>query len=140
MSQSLIVLDTHILLWFLIEPSRLSEKESEFIEKSINSAQAIITDLTLWEIAMLYAKQRIKVNEPIDIFLNTICKTGIKVCEITPKIAADSVTLPYNFHGDPVDRIIVSTTRVYSASLFTYDEKIIKWAQNGHVSLCKLSK
>ncbi len=135
MPQPLIVLDTHILLWFFIEPSRLSKNELEFIEKAISNGQAIITDLTLWEIAMLYAKQRIRVHEPIDIFLNNICKTGIKIYEITPKIAADSAILPDGFHGDPVDRIIVATTRVCGATLFTYDEKIIKWAQNGHVKL-----
>lgn len=135
MSKPLIVLDTHILLWFLIEPSRLSKEEIDIIETSIINNQAIIADLTLWEIAMLYAKQRIRVHEPIDIFLSNICKTGIQTCQITPKIAADSVTLPDDFHGDPVDKIIVATTRVYSASLFTYDKKIIKWAQTGHVRL-----
>ena len=53
--------------------------------------------------------------------------------DITPEIAAESVSLMDDFHGDPADRIIVATAKCYGATLLTRDQKILSWADLGHI-------
>jgi PIN domain nuclease of toxin-antitoxin system len=45
---------------------------------------------------------------------------------VTAEIALTSCRLP-DFHGDPADRIIVSTAITLGIPLITADEKIIRW-------------
>jgi PIN domain nuclease of toxin-antitoxin system len=59
--------------------------------------------------------------------------SGINICEISAEIAAESIALQNNFHGDPADRIIVATARSYSATLFTRDKQILEWSADGAV-------
>jgi len=50
-----------------------------------------------------------------------------------PAMAIDACTLPGDFHADPADRILVATARAENATLVTRDEKILAYAQAGHV-------
>lgn len=100
------------------------------------SGTLLISSISLWEIAMLVHKKKISVFGRVVDFLTEIENIeGIQIIQIDSKIAAESVTLADNFHGDPVDRIIVATTKVYSAHLITRDQEIIQWAKNGTIKI-----
>ena len=130
-----IILDTHILLWTLLEPNRLSEKIKNIIPKAQDSDNLFISSITLWEIAMLISKKRINVFEPTVTFLNSISNIqGLNIAQINASISADSCSL-VDFHGDPADRLIVSTTRELSGSLVTQDQKILDFADQGFVKV-----
>lgn len=49
---------------------------------------------------------------------------GVRLLELTPRIAVESTQMPGTFHRDPADQMIVATARVYSSPLVTLDEKI----------------
>ena len=53
--------------------------------------------------------------------------TGIKVFELSPKIALESCNLPGDFPKDPADRIIAATARFSRSQLITKDKKIIDY-------------
>ncbi len=53
-----------------------------------------------------------------------INNTGLRVLELSPKIALESCNLPGNFHKDPADRIITATARISRSQLVTKDQKI----------------
>lgn len=134
-----IVLDTHVLLWSLINPEELSKEVKQRIEAAQEANNLIISSITLWEIAMLNYKKRISIYEPLQDFLKTITNiNGLVVQDISAEIAAESVALVDDFHGDPADRIIVATTRINSATLLTRDEKILDWAKLGHMKSLKI--
>lgn len=129
-----IVLDTHVLLWSLLSPEKLSNNIKNLIEVAQNTNNLFISCITLWEISMLIQKGRIDIYEPIDSFLNSIAKTdGLRVVSITPVIAAQSVSLPGGFVGDPADCIIIASTRDIAGTLATYDNKIVSWARLGYL-------
>lgn len=93
-----------------------------------------ICSISLWEIAMLRFKKRINIYEPIKEFLESITNiNGLTVKDISAEIAAESIQLMDEFHGDPADRIIVATTKAYGATLLTRDQKILTWSNFGHI-------
>ena len=129
-----IVLDTHVLLWVLLKPEELSEKIKQQINLAQEETRLVISSISLWEIAMLQFKKRLNIYEPVKDFLESITKVnGLSINDITPEIAAESVSLMDNFHGDPADRIIVATTKYHGATLLTRDQQILTWARFGHI-------
>ena len=136
---SSIILDTHVLLWVLLEPERISKNLKQKIISAQQSRRLFISSISLWEVAMLSQKKRLNVYEPIKDFLKAIVALdGILVKEISADVASESVLLLDDFHGDPADRIIVATARVAGATLLTRDQKILSWAKNGHVKCLKV--
>jgi PIN domain nuclease of toxin-antitoxin system len=129
-----VILDTHTLLWSLLKPEELLDKVKSKIEQAQKDQRLLLSSISLWEIAMLSHKKRIHIFEPVKNFLSSIEEiSGINICEISAEIAAESIALQNNFHGDPADRIIVATARSYSATLFTRDKQILEWSADGAV-------
>ena len=128
-----IVLDTHVLLWALLKPGELSEDVKQQINLAQESAQLFLSSISLWEIAMLKFKKRINIYEPIKDFLEFITNiNGLSIKDISAEIAAESISLMDEFHGDPSDRI-VATVKCCGATLLTRDQKILTWANLGHI-------
>jgi PIN domain nuclease of toxin-antitoxin system len=131
-----IVVDTHVLLWALLQPEELTEEIKHQITLAQENSRLFISSISLWEIAMLKFKKRINIYEPIKDFLESITNiNGISIKDISPEIAAESILLMDNFHGDPADRIIVATAKCYGAMLLTRDQKILTWAELGHIKV-----
>lgn len=131
---NLIVLDTHVLLWSLLQPEELHEDIKQLITIAQENNQLLICSISLWEIAMLKSKRRINIYQPIRDFLESITNIdGLSVKDISAEIAAESVQLMDDFHGDPADRIIVATAKCCGATLITRDQKILTWANLGHI-------
>lgn len=131
---NLLVLDTHILLWSLLNPEELPEDIKRQISQAQENQQLLVSSISIWEIAMLAVKKRINIYEPIRDFLESITNIkGLVIKDISVEIASESVMLTDNFHGDPADRIIVATTKVYGATLVTRDQKILQWASLGNI-------
>lgn len=129
-----IVLDTHILIWILLEPAKLSKSVISIITEAQENNNIFISSITLWEIAMLIHKKRINIYERIGDFLGSIVKIdGLNIIELNDRIAAESVILPNGFYGDPADCIIISSTREIRGTLITRDQKIITWAKEAHI-------
>ena len=129
-----LVLDTHIFLWLMNGDDELSSQEKSIILKSTEEGSIAISAISLWEISMLHARQRLLFTQP---YLNWIKRSldapGIVLCPLTPEIAVESASLPGSFHGDPADRIIVATTRILSVPLMTRDKKILNYAAESYL-------
>jgi len=129
-----IILDTHVLLWSLLQPEELSEEIKYHISSAQENDQLFLCSISLWEIAMLKFKRRINIYEPIKDFLESITNiSGLSIKDISPEIAAQTILLIDDFHGDPADRIIAATTMCNGATLLTRDQKILAWASLGHI-------
>ena len=125
----MIVIDTHIALWWAHDPSKLSQKAVEIIEREEKRKGIYISVASIWEIAL---KNRLgKLLLPYDIhewyrlFLTTY--PGIVVESLTPQVAVESTQLPGIFHKDPADRFIVALARHHGVSLVTADQKILNY-------------
>jgi PIN domain nuclease of toxin-antitoxin system len=52
---------------------------------------------------------------------------GVRIVELSPRVAAESTALPGDFHKDPVDQIIVATAGVLGCPLLTVDQLIMQY-------------
>lgn len=118
----MILLDTHILLWLALNPDFLSSKVAHKIEEN---KIMYISDITIWEIAILNAKKRI--NLPIEFteFLSLVFESrNIEVIPINAEIAKIALNLSLH-QKDPADRIICATAKYLNALLLTKDKSIL---------------
>jgi len=137
--KDLLILDTHTLLWLTLEPTELGKEIRQKIESAKMENCLAICSISLWEIAMLISKKRVNVFESIKDFLKSIAEIdGLKIKDISPEVAAESMLLMDDFHGDPADRLIVATTKVHGATLLTRDKAILKWAKRGYIKFIKI--
>ena len=124
------LLDTHA--WFRIanNEAAFSKKIIEQINLSAENEQLFIASITLWEIAMLEAKNRIKLTPHcLHWIQEAIHLTAVQILDLNSTISVESCNLPENFHQDPADRIIVATARVHDLCLVTADKAILQYAK-----------
>lgn len=124
----MIVLDTHVWLWWLSNPEKLSQAAAERIDHESKDGRIYISSISAWEIAMLVTKRRLELSIDVyDWLAATESLPFIKFVPINNKIALQSVLLPGVLHDDPADRIIIATAIVMNASVVTSDRKIIAY-------------
>jgi PIN domain nuclease of toxin-antitoxin system len=120
----MLLLDTCALIFDALEPKRLSAKTRALIEREANAGSIAISDISLWEIAMLVDRGRLDPGTDAASFCRLATRArSLTVLPITIEIAARSVTL--SLHGDPADRLIAATAIQHRATLVTTDEQLI---------------
>ena len=123
----MILLDTCAIIWDALEKSQLSEKALNAINKADEFNALIISDISIWEIAMLIKKERIKIDTTASNFINLYLQTrNISVIQISPEIAELSANFGEEVNKDPADRIIAATSIIQNAQLVTADKNLIK--------------
>jgi PIN domain nuclease of toxin-antitoxin system len=123
----MIVLDTHVWVWWVHGDDRLTPAQAEIIQASEEGVIGV-SAISLWEIAKLVEYERLELPVPLEKwFSQALGYPGIQVIELTPEIAVESTRLPGEFHKDPADQIIVATARILKCKLVTSDEKILNY-------------
>lgn len=123
---SMIVLDTHVLIFDALQPSRLSARARKAVDQGAASQELACSDISLWEIAMLIARDRLEPGMDANRFIDDLITVRrVEVMPITPDIAVLSQSDSF-YHGDPADRLIAATAMINSARLVTSDEKLRK--------------
>lgn len=133
-----LVIDTHVWLWLESDPDRLSEPARSRIEQAARVGKLWVSVMSVWEIGMLVAKDRIRLSMPVDEWVRQASATpGMQMLGVVPEIALESTRLPDGPHGDPVDRLLMASARVHNLTLITADEKILAYADQGHLKALK---
>ncbi|MBI4645452.1 MAG: type II toxin-antitoxin system VapC family toxin [Bacteroidia bacterium] len=123
----MILLDTHIWVWWVNEDPSLIKKHRSLLE-NLNLGEAAISIISCWEIAKKVEVEKLKLKKPVSDWLEIAIKSSaVAIIPIDLKIILDSTSLPGKFHKDPADQLIVATARVLDISLLTADEKILKY-------------
>lgn len=121
------LLDTHVLLWWLEGGERLSVTQRRAIADGRRHPPLLVSDITLWEIAVLTDLGRVRLALPLREWLERATAPPLVQRQgISPAIAAEVASLPATFHRDPADRILVATARVLGATLVTSDKRILE--------------
>ena len=110
-----VILDTHLLLWALSSPSKLSKRARERIDSSEIYASAA----SIWEISIKTALGKLNAD-PAEV-LAAVEPAGFNHMPVLGAHAAKVVTLP-PIHKDPFDRILVAQARTEPMILLTNDE------------------
>ena len=118
----MVVIDTHVLIHDALEPKRLSAPARKAMEGRDGALAA--SDISIWEIAMLVAKERLRLPADAATFIEKLLEArAIRILPITAKIAVLSQS-DHFAHGDPADRIIAATAIVHGAQLVTADARL----------------
>ena len=129
----MIVIDTHIWIWWTHGDERLTRRQAERI-KATESDIVGVSAISCWEIAKLVEYRRLEMPFPLDEwFQQALSYPGIRLLELTPEIAIASTRLPGEFHRDPADQIIVATARHMNLTLLTKDREILDYSERGYV-------
>jgi PIN domain nuclease of toxin-antitoxin system len=124
----MIVIDTHVWLWLLHEPSQLSDVARAYIDREESQNGILVSAISVWEIAVKYSIGKLSLPLPIDDWYALAkCHLGIVIENLNPEDAISSTQLPGDFHKDPADRIIVAMARRYDVPLITCDNNILKY-------------
>lgn len=119
----MILLDTHVLVWMSADPKRLSRNAMTAIKTAQIEGGLAISAISLWELAVLFARGRIQSYGSVETSLRLLIE-GISVRAITPEIAALAALFPDEYPRDPADRIIGATARAEGMPLITRDANI----------------
>ena len=119
----MILVDTQVVIWLAVEPEKISRRASEAILEARSGDGVAISDKTLWELAMVFAKGRIGDDLSLRDLLEETERTFV-VLPISAGIAERSVQFGKLFPTDPADRIIAATAIVYGLRLVTADAQI----------------
>lgn len=123
----MLLFDTHAWWWVINEPERLSQDAYELVSGTPTDQRAIAS-ISIWEFAMMVSRGQIRLRvSPEEWLDHATYRTGITVCNLTPRIALESCNLPGKFNKDPADRIIVATARIHKLKLITKDQNIIDY-------------
>ena len=123
----MIILDTHIWVWWVNDSPRLTEQHKLWIE-NYQSQGLGISVISCWEVAKLVEKNRLILSVPVDEWLQTaLAYPGIQLLDLSVPIVVQSTQLA-GFHNDPADQIIVATAKVFDCFLLTADGKILNYA------------
>jgi PIN domain nuclease of toxin-antitoxin system len=125
----LILLDTHVLVWWIAGEHRLLSKEAlRAIEKEQDGGEMLVSSISAWEVAMLVERQRLMMSMDVGEWLDGVAEIeALRFIPVDNAIAVASTKLPGELHKDPADRIIVATSRKFAAPLVTADKKLINY-------------
>jgi PIN domain nuclease of toxin-antitoxin system len=122
----MILLDTCAIIFDALAPEQLSKKAARELEQGRNQGSLACSDISLWEIAMLLRKGRVKTPMPPQDFIkDVVAANRLSVLAISPQIAFLASYHPPLLHGDPADRIIAATALHHRAPLLTCDRKLL---------------
>lgn len=134
-----ILLDTHVWLWFSQKNEAIKPKIQKLIDKAIVDSELFLSAISVWELAMLEVSGRVSLSLPCSEWVEgSLRQLNIQLLPLSPNIMIESCHLPNSFHGDPADRMIVATARIYNLQLLTKDQKIIDYAENHLVKVIAL--
>jgi len=119
------LLDTHILVRWLMEPRKLSQAQRRAIEKAERDGKPVaLCTVSLMEIAVLASEVKPRLSIRLSDFLEAIqANPFFQLMPLTFEIAAEIASLGGTLR-DPVDRAIVATARVHRLRLVTSDQRI----------------
>jgi len=117
------LLDTHVWLWSLTMPDKLSRRVRKVLTGARN--EGWLSPISVWELQVLAERGRLKLDdEPRRWVREAVARTPLHEAALVHEVALGSreVALP---HDDPADRFLVATALVYELTFVTADEQIL---------------
>lgn len=131
-----LLIDTCALIWLATAESdaKLGVIEGALARARDTGAPIFVSPISAWEIGMLAAKGRLPLAMSPRAWIDQLLAlSGLSWAQMPIDVLLNSSALPDNPHGDPADRIIIATAREYGLRVVTRDQKILDYADKGHV-------
>ncbi|MBA7631224.1 Ribonuclease VapC22 [subsurface metagenome] len=120
----MLLLDTSALLFWSLDPGKLSEKAQKHIKETEN---LIISSISIWEIGIKIKRKKLITPLMLNEFVTRLKKTGqVEIIPVDETIWIKNIELEWD-NGDPADRTIVATALIHDCSLVTSDKIITQF-------------
>jgi len=117
------LLDTHAILWWILDPDKLSTKAAE-ICNTLDRTSASLSSVSIWEIGIKIKKGKLDIGISIEDFTQRLKKLGfIRIIPVDEAIWIRNLSLEWD-HTDLADRTIVATAQIENLPILTKDEAI----------------
>jgi PIN domain nuclease of toxin-antitoxin system len=116
-----LLLDTHIWIWSILKPDRLSRHVRQELSDARN--ELWLSPVSTWEALLLHSKSRMWLsNDPATWVTQAL--SSIREAPLTHEIAVAAYQLPFD-NRDPADRFLAATAGVLGLTLVTADRRLL---------------
>lgn len=122
------LLDTHILLWTLVDPDKVPEPMRRIVEDTGN--RVWFSAASIWEIAIKHSLVKAEFTVEPATIRKAACETGLEELAVTAEHAVGVDALPW-LHRDPFDRLLVAQARAAGMKLLSVDPKVNAYFPRG---------
>lgn len=117
-----LILDTHTLLWHVLDEPRLSSTAKHLIEDPVN--EVFVSAASYWELGIKISLGKLKVTGSFDEFVDA-CEERFQTVRVESRHVVYVSRLPFpKDHRDPFDRLIVAQAAVDDLTIVSVDEKL----------------
>ncbi len=117
------LLDTHIWLWGSLQPDRLSSQVRKILDNPQN--ELWLSPVSIWELTVLCRKGRFSVHPDIPVWVaKNLSDSRLIEAPLTVEVALAISSLSFS-HGDPADRFLAASAKVFDLTLITADEHLL---------------
>ena len=119
-----LLLDTHIWLWSLLDPDRLSGRARSQLTEPANTLA--LSPVSVWEALVLAEKGRVLLHpDPWSWIRTALTVRPVHAIPVTFEVAFGSRSIRLG-HDDPADRFIAATAMVHGLTLVTADRWLLQ--------------
>ncbi|MCC7542623.1 MAG: type II toxin-antitoxin system VapC family toxin [Deltaproteobacteria bacterium] len=123
-----LLLDTHVLLWWITDSRRLSTTARRLIADGDNAL--LWSAASAWETAIKHALGRLQLPDAPAAYLpKHLARSGIQSWPVTQEHAFAAGALPAH-HSDPFDRLLIAQARIDELELVTADPMLARYDVN----------
>lgn len=120
-----VLLDTHILIWLILEDKKLSSNAKEIILNPQN--EIFYSSVSIWEAQIKHIKHPLEFTLTGELLNSLSLKSNLKCLDLIPEHSFLLGGLSYSdkaprIHKDPFDRILICQAKAENMLFLTHDE------------------
>lgn len=116
----MILLDTHALLWWALDPDQLSKAAAEAV-RSMEQNGGFASSISMWELGIRVERGQLELPITVDELARRVEKSGVvELVAVDTKTWLRTLSLDWE-HRDPADRVIVATALIKEVPVLTKD-------------------
>jgi len=119
-----LLLDTHVIIWFITDDKKLPRKIDELIKDENN--KCFVSIASLWELGVKYSLNRLDIKSSLREIFQIIEDSGFETLPVIPEHIIVNSSLDFH-HRDPFDRIIIAQAIAEKLTIVTKDELFEKY-------------
>lgn len=115
------LIDTHILLWYMVGDKRIDHKIQTKIEDEKNTI--FLSNASLWKITIKLSIGKLKLKGTLAELKQYLDDKSFRILEFDFEDLETLKNLPFH-HQDPFDRLIVAQAKTKNLEIITDDEHV----------------
>lgn len=120
MAGAMILLDTHALLWWALDPDQLSPVAAKAVA-AMEERGGFASSISIWELGVKIRRGKLDLGITIDEFARRLERSGVvTLIPVDTTIWLASLALRWD-HRDPADRVIVASALAKGVPIVTKD-------------------